>query len=69
VYDVVALESGPLFTAKNERCALRNFQQMMDKVHNVDDYLLYEVGLYDEQAVSLVGHDKMLISGKEDVDG
>lgn len=49
VYDSVAAESGPLFHAKNDGIAFRQFRALMRDVpsHVRSDYFLYYVADYD----------------------
>lgn len=50
VYDVVAKESGPLFTAKNIQVAQRMFNQMLKDVGaESEDFRLVHLGLYDNE--------------------
>lgn len=58
IYDTVAQESGPLFEAKNDGIALRNFENFLGKTHLVDDFRLYAVGEYDKESMVLVGYEK-----------
>jgi hypothetical protein len=47
VLDTVAEEYGPLFEAVNENVAKRSFMQLSKKVHNPDDYVLCQFGIFD----------------------
>lgn len=57
VYDRVAQEGGPLFTAKNDGVALRIYRQLIvrEKVENESDYLFYCLGEYDPEQPVLLG--------------
>jgi hypothetical protein len=50
LYDKIAEEGGPIFQAKNDAVALRNFEQAMTAQHGVmhpEDFKLLCVGFYD----------------------
>jgi hypothetical protein len=50
VYDKVAEEAGPVFQAKNDGVALRNFQGILQSQHlNPDDYKLIYLADYDSE--------------------
>lgn len=54
IYDKVAQESGPLFTAKNDDVALRNYHQLMASQRlNPFDYKLLNLGIYESDPVSI----------------
>lgn len=57
IYDRVAQEGGPLFTAKNEAVAVRNYNNLLSNSHveNVSDYSLYCLGEYDPEQPHLFG--------------
>jgi hypothetical protein len=63
IKDQVAGESGPLFFAKNEKIAIRNFTSLMAKSPSKDDYTLYEIGQYDPETLKLTGHAPLNITG------
>lgn len=69
IYDRVAQEGGPLFCAKNEAVAVRNYNNLLSSsnVDNVSDYSLYCLGEYDSEQPSLFG-DKVptLMNTSED---
>nr|WAE43336.1 MAG: hypothetical protein [Microviridae sp.] len=46
VYDLVALESGPIFEAKNDGVALRQFGQLMAKTEFPHEFELRYIGDY-----------------------
>ena len=54
IRDLVAGESGPVFTAKNDGVAIRQVCMMMHDVMDVDDYALYCVGTFDTEEMVLV---------------
>lgn len=56
VFDKVAEEYGPLFEAKNDGVALRQFKQLLNTVvvENRDDYVLYSCGTFDHDAGVMV---------------
>jgi hypothetical protein len=50
VFDKVAEESGPIFQAKNDLVALRNFQHLIqDQRLNPEDYQLFWLAYYDTE--------------------
>lgn len=55
IYDRVAMESGPVFEAKNDGVALRNFQKFMEGKPYPDDFVLMHTGEID--------HETNVISG------
>lgn len=57
IYDIVAKEAGPLFTAKNDDVAARNFRQLLahENVEDPKEYQLMCVGEYDSEQPSLFG--------------
>lgn len=58
IYDRTAEESGPVFEAKNDGIALRNFQLMLEDKPFAEDYVLLCVGSID--------HDTSVITGTLD---
>lgn len=70
IYDTVAKEAGPLFTAKNDDVAARNFRQLLDheKVENPKEYQLMCVGEYDPEQPSLFGFKVNDLINMEDDD-
>lgn len=53
VYDKVAQEGGPVYTAKNDAVAQRMYQGLItDTGINPDDYQLLHVAAYDNGALS-----------------
>lgn len=60
VYDKVALESGPVFSAKNGSVARRKFITMLKDdqgVINPEDYDLLEVAKYDNETSVVEGYE------------
>lgn len=47
VFDRLATESGPLFEAKNDAVARRQYDQLLSKVGRPDEYQLLCLGLMD----------------------
>jgi hypothetical protein len=56
VYDRIAEESGPIFGAKNDAVAVRNFRNYTAEV-KPDEYKLYCVGEYDNDRIMIFGLD------------
>lgn len=61
VYDVVADEAGPLFNAKNDGVAMRQFLDLLNKVVTKDDYRLYCLGEYDSVDMCINPVDKYVV--------
>jgi len=57
IYDRIAEEAGPLFTAKSDDVAIRNYRISLKDV-NADEYRLYAVGEYDSEKVLLFADPK-----------
>lgn len=55
VYDRVAAEYGPIFQAKSDKVAKRQYKQLMASNPNKTDYELVQVGRYDTET----GHIKV----------
>lgn len=57
IFDRVAKECGPLFTAKNDDVAVRNFNNLLvsERVCNHSDYMLYCLGEFDPEKPILEG--------------
>jgi hypothetical protein len=50
VYDKVAEEAGPIFQAKTDGVAMRNYQGLVQSQNlNPDDYLLYYLGTFNTE--------------------
>ena len=50
IRDFVAHESGPLFEAKNDEVALRQFDRLVKDSENRNDFELFCVGSYDHES-------------------
>lgn len=70
VFDKVADEYGPLFEAKNDKVALRQFKQLIATVvvENRDDYVLYSCGTFDHDSGTMVLSDLNSIAYSGDLD-
>lgn len=55
IHDKVAIESGPIFQAKNDAVAYRQFQQILSKAENTDDYELLCVGEFNTETRGIQG--------------
>lgn len=53
IRDMVAGESGPVFTAKNDGLAIRQACQLMTGVIDISDYALYSIGMFDTESMEL----------------
>ena len=49
IYDKVAMESGPVFQAKNDDVAVRATCSLLSDVDKCDDFVLYRVGTFDAE--------------------
>lgn len=48
VFDKVAEEAGPIFEAKNDAIAQRNFMKLLERTGGMQsDFVLYSVGKFD----------------------
>jgi len=56
VFDKVAAEAGPVFQAKNDGVALRQYNELLVKnqVKNTEEYQLLCLGQYDTEKPSVV---------------
>ena len=70
VFDKVAGEYGPLFEAKNNAVALRQFKHLIATVvvENRDDYVLYSCGTFDHDTGTLVYADLEAVAYSGDLD-
>ncbi|WNK15119.1 MAG: nonstructural protein [Microvirus sp.] len=57
IFDRLAEESGPLFTAKNDAVAVRSFR-IATAESKAEEHMLYIVGEYDTDQVSVSSVDK-----------
>ena len=59
IYDKIAGESGPLFEAKNEQVAIRQYDQLISQQEDIlskDDFQLMCVGEYDHETMDLLNY-------------
>lgn len=68
IYDVVAMESGPLFEAKNDAVALRQYQTIVQK-NGIDprDFQLRHVGTLDSERSRIFAEDEFQIVNGLDI--
>lgn len=60
VYDIMALEAGPIFSAKNERVAMRNYVGFI-KTHPeiaTQEYKLYKIATFDTESMEVKSEHK-----------
>lgn len=57
IYDRIAEEAGPLFTAKSDAVAIRNYRNSLKEVQ-ASEYRLYAIGEYDSEKVLLFADPK-----------
>ncbi|MBA7535562.1 hypothetical protein ES705_27820 [subsurface metagenome] len=57
VYDKVAEESGPIFEARNEGVASRQYAKFINKADAPADYLLFRIGSLDHDSSVIVALD------------
>lgn len=70
IFDRVAEEAGPTFNAVNDGIALRNFQNLMEKVPPIQkqEYRLYKVGTFNIHNMILTvvsPPEEILFTGEE----
>ncbi|QXP44182.1 MAG: nonstructural protein [Arizlama microvirus] len=53
IYDKVAMESGPVFSAKNDGIALRSCRSILKDVERPDDFKVLRVSAYETDNCSL----------------
>jgi hypothetical protein len=64
IKDIVANEAGPIFQAKNDGVAIRNYVAMCMENHlSADEFILYRVGQYDPETMSIRVSDPLQIKG------
>ena len=51
IYDLDAQEAGPLFEAKNDAVAQRNFSSVVSNSTTPDRFTLYRVGTWDSESM------------------
>jgi len=60
IYDKLAQEGGPLFEAKNDEIARRNFSKLItDNNADVSDFIMYNLGRFDRESLDMFVHDKV----------
>lgn len=57
IFDSVAEESGPIFQAKNDAVALRQFGNLQKKEGFSDEFSLWCFGSFDHETMELVSFD------------
>lgn len=68
IYDVIAEESGPLFTAKNDGVARRQYEVSRDKNgFSEEDFVLKRIGWFDPETMMIDGVKPVTISAKLDM--
>lgn len=62
VYDLLAGEAGPVFQAKNDQVALRQYRNLVKgEGINMSEYELYSLGVYDPEKLLIIVHDKVKV--------
>lgn len=61
IRDVVANESGPLFEAKNDGVAVRQFDRLVKDLDHKDEYVLLCVAAYDHEEDTVVGFSARVV--------
>lgn len=63
IFDKVAKDAGPVFAAKNDGVARRNFDNLIkeNKINKISEYQLYRVGFYDSENMLVTGENPSLI--------
>lgn len=66
VHDRLAEEVGPIFEARNDAVALRNFRKLMES-NRPEEYKLLRLGVFDHDAVKfdLLSVPEEVLPGKE----
>jgi len=60
IFDKIAKESGPIFEAKNDGVALRNYRSLLEKEKiNQNEYSLHLLGRYEHSTMSVFIHDQV----------
>lgn len=56
IYDTVAVEAGPPFTAKNDKVAWRNYIQVISQAKApMEELCLYRIGSFDPEIMLIKG--------------
>nr|QJB18792.1 MAG: nonstructural protein [Microvirus sp.] len=66
VYDKVAKEAGPPFTAVNDGIAKRSFKQMNIPEQLLGDYELHMIGAYDTVTMDLIPEISYTLAEEDD---
>ena len=53
IYDNAAEEAGPVFEAKNDTIAIRNYTKLLKDTEFADDFELYRVGYVDRTTMEV----------------
>ena len=61
VYDCVAEEYGPPWTAINDGVACRQTRAILSTMPSRSDYLLHKLGSYDTQTGQVKSHDSIVV--------
>lgn len=71
IFDKVAAEFGPIFSAKNDEVASRMFRdtEVRDQIKNIEDFELHRAGWYDNEQRDSAGnieisYDPMIVNVK-----
>lgn len=53
IQDIIAQENGPVFTAKNDAVAMRNYNALLNDVPEIDknNYKLYRVAEFNTESI------------------
>lgn len=63
IRDTVAEENGPVFTAKNDGVALRQFKEILTSIKNdPEEYKLYCIGYWDSDDLGSLKSDMYPVS-------
>lgn len=68
IFDRVAQEGGPIFEAKNDMVAYRNFQRLVNKMEHQEDFRLMKVGkyLHDTVRIEVLDVPTEVLNGSEE---
>lgn len=68
LYDSVMKMSGPLFTAHNEGDAVRQCRRLFEDAKvKPEDFVLYSMGLYDDEQLILTATKKIAVKIPQEV--
>lgn len=65
IRDIVADEFGPVFEAKNEGTAKREFLRVIEKVYNPRDYVLIRIG-YLDKSMNLIPEIHIIVTEEKE---